>query len=70
MWHVLRRLWSKPTGKTDMVCDRCNSVLREDDLGVSMVAATYTMVICQKCLVEDNFTDVCFVEDDKDNESV
>ena len=58
MLHVLRRLWSKPTGKTEMVCDRCGSVLHEDDLGVSLNAEEYNMVICSKCLLDKNFTDV------------
>ena len=62
MLHVLRRLWSKPTGKTEMVCDRCGSVLHEDDLGVSLNAEEYNMVICSKCLLDKNFTDVCFLD--------
>jgi len=55
-----------------MVCDRCGSVLHEDYLGVSLNAEEYNMVICSKCLLDKNFTDVCFldpsaVEDDDES---
>jgi RNase P subunit RPR2 len=73
--HVLRRLWSKPSGNTDhdsnvipiMTCDRCNTVLREHDLGVSLSGPNYTIVICEKCLLSEDYTDVNLVKDEDES---
>lgn len=50
-----------------MTCDRCNTVLREHDLGVSLSGPNYTIVICEKCLLSEDYTDVNLVKDEDES---